>query len=120
MKVALVGAELEENLGLSYMAAALEINGHLAKIIPFNCQSDTSTAVSQILELSPELVGLSMVFTGRAREFCEFARALRTRGYKEQLDNGFFAIPIFSRKEAHFVPKHPMLYEINVVTVMLS
>lgn len=28
MKVALVGAELEENLGLSYMAAALEKNGH--------------------------------------------------------------------------------------------
>lgn len=81
MKVALVGAELEENLGLSYMAAALEKNGHLVEIIPFNSERDTSTAVNQVLELSPELVGLSMVFTGRAREFCEFAGVLRTNGY---------------------------------------
>jgi hypothetical protein len=36
MKVSLVGAELEENLGLRYMASSLESSGHRVEIIPFN------------------------------------------------------------------------------------
>ena len=41
-KVALIGAELEENLGLRYMASSLESKGHRAEIIPFNSSQDTS------------------------------------------------------------------------------
>jgi hypothetical protein len=37
MRVASIGAKLEGNLGLRYMAAALEQKGHKAEIVPFNC-----------------------------------------------------------------------------------
>ena len=81
MKVALAGAELEENLGLRYMASALERQGHQVEIMPFNSDQDTPTVVQSVLDFQPELTGLSMVFTGRAREFCGLAQALRTAGY---------------------------------------
>jgi anaerobic magnesium-protoporphyrin IX monomethyl ester cyclase len=88
MRVALVGAELEENLGLEYMAAALEQAGHEAKIISFNTDQDVSPAVQQILSFDPQITGLSMVFTGRAREFCRLAQELRAGGYGNHLIAG--------------------------------
>lgn len=81
MKVALVGAELEENLGLRYMASALEQGGHHVEIIPFNGKHEINGAVEQIQDLAPEITGLSMVFTSRAREFCSLAQSLRDAGY---------------------------------------
>ena len=81
MKVALIGAELEENLGLRYMAAALEKEGHEARIIPYNSERDLAQTVTETLTFQPEIVGLSMVFTGRAREFCNLAQALRSGSY---------------------------------------
>ena len=81
MRVALIGAELEENLGLRYMASALEQAGHDAEIIAFNSGYDVQAAVHSILALAPQITGLSMVFTGRAREFCRLAQELRAAGY---------------------------------------
>jgi hypothetical protein len=81
MDVALVGAELEENLGLRYMASALEAKGHRVEIIPFNSEADIRPAAQQILTLEPRIAGLSMVFTGRARQFCRLAQVLRDTGY---------------------------------------
>lgn len=81
MKVALIGAELEENLGLRYMASALEAKGHAARIVPFNSDRDTSLAVEQVMAFKADIAGLSMVFTGRAKEFCGLADALRDRGF---------------------------------------
>ena len=40
MKAALVGAELEENLGLRYMAAGLGGKGHQVELVPFHRESD--------------------------------------------------------------------------------
>jgi radical SAM superfamily enzyme YgiQ (UPF0313 family) len=88
MKVALVGAELEENLGLRYMAAALEREGHRAEIVPFNSEHDTASAVAQVAALDPQITGFSMVFTNRAREFCKLAEALRDAGYRGHLIAG--------------------------------
>jgi len=81
MKVALVGAELEENLALRYMASALESEGHETAIVPFNTQHDIAAVVEAVDRLEPGIAGLSMVFTSRAREFCALARALREAGY---------------------------------------
>lgn len=81
MKVALLGAELEENLGLRYMASALESRGHEAEIIPFNTEHDIPQVVRQVRDYRPQITGLSMVFTGRGREFCGLAEALRDGGY---------------------------------------
>src|SRR5579864_9216180 len=88
MKVALVGAELEENLGLRYMASALESRGHEAEIVPFNTQCDISQVVQQVVNYRPDITGLSMVFTGRGREFCDLAGALREGGYDGHLIAG--------------------------------
>lgn len=80
MKVALVGAELEENLGLHYIASALEHKRHQVEIISFHSEFDISGAVKQVIDFSPQITGLSMMFTGRAREFCRLAGALREDG----------------------------------------
>jgi hypothetical protein len=49
MGVALVGAALEENLGLEYMAAALEQAGHEARIIPYNTDQECGRPFSKSL-----------------------------------------------------------------------
>jgi hypothetical protein len=81
MRVALVGAELEENMGLRYMASSLEHRGHEVAIVPFNTRSEIPTAGQEIGRIGPQIVGLSMVFTNRAREFCDLAQTLRDDGY---------------------------------------
>ena len=88
MKVALVGAELEENLGLRYMASSLEAQGHQTKIIPFNSNCDQQTAIQSVLAYKPDIVGLSMVFTGRAREFLSLSQNLRETGYSGHIVAG--------------------------------
>lgn len=88
MKIALVGAELEENLGMRYMASSLESKGHVVEIVPFNSECDIQDVVRKVVSLSPKIVGLSMVFTGRGREFCRLAEALRAGGYRGHLIAG--------------------------------
>ena len=88
MKVALVGAELEENLGLRYIASALEYKEHQVEIVPFNSEYDISQALKQVIAFSPQIIGLSMMFTGRAREFCYLAQALREGGFHGHLTAG--------------------------------
>ena len=82
MKVALIGAELEENLGLRYIASSLESKGHKVAIVPYNSEQDTEQAVRQTLAFAPQIAGLSMIFTSRGREFCRFAEQLRKAGYR--------------------------------------
>ncbi len=88
MKIALVGAELEENLGLRYMASALEQAGYEAVIMPFNEEADSAQVVRSVLAAAPDIVGLSMVFTGRAREFCRLAEKLRAADFTGHLTAG--------------------------------
>ncbi|MGO8985393.1 MAG: B12-binding domain-containing radical SAM protein [Candidatus Korobacteraceae bacterium] len=88
MKVALMGAELEENLGLRYIASSLESHGHSVAIVPFNSEQDQKSAVRQALEFEPQIVGLSMVFTSRGREFCRLAEAIREAGFRGHLIAG--------------------------------
>ena len=88
MKVALIGAELEENLGLRYMASALEQAGHQAVIFPFNEGGEIAAVVRQVTTFAPQVAGLSMVFTGRAREFCRLATTLREAGFAGHLTAG--------------------------------
>lgn len=88
MKVALIGAELEENLGLRYIASSLEAQGHGVSIIPFNSTNDIETAVRQTLASESDIAGLSMVFTSRGREFCRLAGRLREAGFRGHLIAG--------------------------------
>ena len=81
MKVALIGAELEENLGLRYIASSLESQGHTVAIVPYNSEQDAESAIRLTLAFAPQIAGLSMIFTSRGREFCRFAERLRKAGY---------------------------------------
>jgi radical SAM superfamily enzyme YgiQ (UPF0313 family) len=82
MNIALIGAELEENLALRYIASSLEASGHTVDIVPFNSEHDTEAAVRQTLAFEPGIVGLSMIFTARGREFCRLAKRLREAGFR--------------------------------------
>lgn len=88
MKFALVGAELEENLGLRYIASTLEKHGHQVDIIPFDEAGDTDRVLREVAASAPDITGLSMVFTARAREFCALATALRESGYHGHIIGG--------------------------------
>ena len=81
MNVALIGAELEENLAIRYIASSLEACGHNIEIVPFNSEHDTESAVRQTLAFEPRIVGLSMIFTARGGEFCRLAKRLREAGF---------------------------------------
>src|ERR1043166_1013488 len=88
MHVVLVGPEFEENLSLRYLAAALQQAQHTASLARFDSPEYTGGVVQQVLREQPALVGLSMVFQVRAREFCELARALRRAGYTGHITAG--------------------------------
>src|ERR1039458_8804078 len=49
------GEELEENLGRPFMASALEHQGHQAEISPFNFERDTASAVSQVAAFDSQI-----------------------------------------------------------------
>src|SRR5579871_2865365 len=80
-RVALVGPELEENLSLRYLAASLARGGFSSEIVPFNRERDLARALRRVLSPAdggapPDVVGLSLAFQWRARDFLGLAVAL--------------------------------------------
>ena len=68
MKVAIVGAELEENLGIRYMASSLESKGHTVEIVPFNSECDIQDVVRKVIShLSPDCRSLHGLHRQRQR-----------------------------------------------------
>jgi radical SAM superfamily enzyme YgiQ (UPF0313 family) len=88
MKAALIGPELEENLGLGYLHSSLETKGHQAQIFDFHTRTQIPQIVTEVIGFAPELVGLSMVYTARAREFVDLAAALRRAGFNGHITAG--------------------------------
>ncbi len=88
--VALVGPEIEENLSLRYIASSLAKAGHEAEIFAFNGDCDFVPVLEAILaaEEPPMLVGISLAFQWRARDFLALAVALRERGYQGHITLG--------------------------------
>ncbi|MBN2192439.1 MAG: B12-binding domain-containing radical SAM protein [Polyangiaceae bacterium] len=88
--VALVGPEVEENLSLRYLAAALAQSGIRSEIHAFNAPEDFSRIAKAILDapVPPLLVGLSLAFQWRAEEFLALAMALRAGGYRGHVTGG--------------------------------
>lgn len=87
-KIAIIGAEVEENLGIRYIMAALKEHGHDSKFIKFNQDNVARSVVEEVLEYNPDIVGLSMVFTLRARSFANLAALLRDAGYRGHITAG--------------------------------
>jgi hypothetical protein len=88
MRVALVGPELEENLALRYLHASVAAAGHEGRIFDFHAPEQIPGIIEALLEYDPGMVGLSMVFTIRAREFIDLAEALRRKGYAGHITAG--------------------------------
>lgn len=81
LRVALVGAEREENLSLRSVAAAARDAGHAPTIVPFNAEDELSAVARRLCAEAPEVVGISLAFQHRIRELLDLASALRAGGY---------------------------------------
>jgi radical SAM superfamily enzyme YgiQ (UPF0313 family) len=88
--VALVGPEIEENLGLRYLASALGEAGFSTAIVPFNGPDDLPQVAAAVLEAPdpPLVVALSFAFQWRAPDFLALALALRERGFTGHVTAG--------------------------------
>ena len=86
--VALVGAELEENLSLRYLAGSLEAAGFQAVIVALREEGEYERLVQEVLASRAILVGISVPFQLRAGELLGTATALRARGYTGHITCG--------------------------------
>jgi radical SAM superfamily enzyme YgiQ (UPF0313 family) len=98
MDVLLVGAELEENLALRYLASSLEAAGHRPHFATFDDASQTAAVVAEALRIRPAIVGMSMTFQFRAKQFGALAGALRAAGYQGHVVGGGH-FPTFAYRE---------------------
>ena len=81
MKIVLVGADLEENIGVGMVAAVAEAAGHRVAVVPCNEAAAVAAAAARIEAAAPHVVGLSIQFQHRAGEFLALSRRLRSLGY---------------------------------------
>jgi radical SAM superfamily enzyme YgiQ (UPF0313 family) len=73
--VVLIGFQKQGNLGIGYLAAALNQHGYHAEIVDF--EQDPSTILHVITHARPILVGFSLIFQFYAPRFASLARYLR-------------------------------------------
>lgn len=88
MRVTLIGADFEENLGVGMIAAAAEAAGHQVRIVPFNRGKDVPRIAREVAADAPDVVGLSLQFQHRAHEFLSLSRALRREGFSGHVTAG--------------------------------
>lgn len=81
MRVALVGADLEENLGIGMIAAAATQAGHEVVVVPFNGHDELGAVAARVIQARPDVVGLAVQFQHRAHEFLDLSRRLRASGF---------------------------------------
>ncbi len=88
--IALVGPELEENLSLRYLASSLAAAGFEPAIIPFDSPEQLPGVLSLMLDSGepPALIGLSLAFQRRAKDFFALSLALRERGFTGHITAG--------------------------------
>ena len=88
MRVVLLGADFEENLGVGMIAATALARGHRVRVEPFNSLERTPAIAASIARDAPDVVGLSMQFQHRAHEFLSLAAALRDLGFAGHITCG--------------------------------
>ncbi len=75
MKILLAGPDCEENLSIRYLSASLLDHGHETILAPFNSPVDAS-AVANAAQRA-DIVGLSICFQARAKEFLGLAQRIK-------------------------------------------
>ncbi len=88
MRVMLIGADFEENLGLGMIAAVAERAGHEVRIVPFNDAAARKRIADEVASANPDVVGLSIQFQHRSHEFLSLSRMLRQRGFAGHVTAG--------------------------------
>lgn len=88
--VALVGPEIEENLSLRSLAAALGQAGFDWQVIPYNGPDALGPTLARLLDGAqpPTLVAISLSFQWRAPDCLALALGLRERGYAGHITGG--------------------------------
>jgi len=84
----LVGPSLQGNLALEYLESSVEAAGHLVRLVSFESRAEAPACTRAILELAPDLVGLSITFQCSIEDHLELARRLRRAGYAGHLTCG--------------------------------
>jgi anaerobic magnesium-protoporphyrin IX monomethyl ester cyclase len=79
--ILLIGADIEENLGTRYLAAALRKAGFDARLVGFTHVDQMEAVIGEVLAEPPPVVGLSLAFQHRAVEFLDLIARLRQTGY---------------------------------------
>jgi TonB family protein len=77
MRVLLAGPDYEENLSLRYLSGSLLAAGHDVVLAAFNSPDDIAAVAREAR--GANLVGLSMCFQSRAKEFLRLARLIKSR-----------------------------------------
>lgn len=88
--VFLIGPEIEENLGLRYLASSLASAGHAVEILAFNGELELPLVRDRVLGAPrrPEVVALCLAYQWRALDFLALALALREAGYRGHVTVG--------------------------------
>ncbi|NOY90974.1 MAG: radical SAM protein [Deltaproteobacteria bacterium] len=88
MHIALVCADLEENLGVGLLAAIAERAGHEVDVVAFDTGRDAPALARRLAHEAPDLIGLSIQFQHRAHDFLSLARMLREAGFQGHISSG--------------------------------
>jgi hypothetical protein len=88
MRLVLVGADFEENLGLCMVAAGAESRGHRTRVVPFQTSAERAHVVAEIMAGGPDVVGLAAQFQHRGADFLALARDLRRAGFRGHITAG--------------------------------
>lgn len=88
MHITLIGADLEENLGLGMIAAVAREAGHAVDVAAFDDGEQLEGLVERVVRSGPALVGLGMQFQHRTSDFLALARRLRAEGYTGHITCG--------------------------------
>lgn len=77
MRVLLAGPDYEENLSIGYLSSSLPGAGHTTVLAAFNAAAEIGAVAGAAQDA--DLVGLSICFQARAREFLALAREIQSR-----------------------------------------
>ena len=88
MQLTLVGADLEENLGMGMIAAAATGAGHRVEILGFNDCAQIPDLARTIVTSGPDVVGLAAQFQHRSTDFLALSGALRKAGFRGHITAG--------------------------------
>jgi anaerobic magnesium-protoporphyrin IX monomethyl ester cyclase len=86
--VALIGAELEENLSIRYLASSVGAAGFRTGLYPINSPDQLNDVVASIVDTRPMVVGISVPFQQHARELLDIATALRAMSFTGHISAG--------------------------------